>query len=129
VRHPFAHRYWHRSRLAALVLAALLLAGCAAQDRPLQLIAGTGPVYPPEARAERVEGFAVVRYDVDEQGRVANAQVVDSSPAGVFDQAALQAVTSWKFRPAERAGEPRSVNALESRLDFLMKGGEAYADY
>jgi TonB family protein len=127
VRHLFANR--HRSCIAPLALTAVLLAGCAAQDRPLQLVSGTGPVYPPEARAEGVEGFAVVRYDVDEAGRVVNARVVDSSPQGVFDQSALRAVTSWKFRPAERAGEPQSVNGLESRLDFRVKGGEAYADH
>lgn len=110
-------------------LAALLLAGCAAQDRPMQLLSGNGPIYPPEARAAGVEGHAVVRYDVDIEGRVSNARVVASSPQGVFDQAALQAVSSWRFRPAERDGQRQAVDGLESRLDFRLKGGEAYADH
>jgi periplasmic protein TonB len=123
------YRSAHASRLVPLLLAVVLLAGCAAQDRPLQLLSGAGPVYPPEARAEGVEGYVVVRYDVDDEGRVLNARVVESSPDGVFDQAAVRAVSSWRFRPAEQAGERRSVDGLQSRLDFRLKGGESYADY
>jgi TonB family protein len=112
-----------------LLTLAVVLSGCASSDRPLQLLSGTGAVYPPQARAEGVEGYAVVRYDVDTEGRVGNARVVASSPQGVFDESALQAVSRWRFRPAERNGEPLAVNGLESRLDFVLKGGEAYADY
>jgi TonB family protein len=112
-----------------LLTLAVLLGGCASADRPLQLLSGTGAVYPPQARAEGVEGYAVVRYDVDVEGRVGNARVVASSPQGVFDESALQAVSRWRFRPAERNGEPLAVNGLESRLDFVLTGGEAYADY
>lgn len=114
---------------AALALAVLLLAGCASQNRPLQLESGAGAIYPPQARAQGVEGYAVVRYDVDVEGRVRNARVVASAPQGVFDESALQAVSRWKFTPAQRNGQPHAVNNLESRLDFLLRGGEAYADH
>jgi periplasmic protein TonB len=123
------YRSAHPSRLVPLVLTVVLLAGCAAQDRPLQLLSGAGPVYPSEARAEGVEGHVVVRYDVDDQGRVLNARVVESSPGGVFDEAAVRAVSSWRFRPLEQAGERRSVDGLHSRVEFRLKGGESYADY
>jgi TonB family protein len=118
-------------RLGATVALAvvLLLGGCTSADRPLQLVSGAGAVYPPQARAEGIEGYAVVRYDVETDGRVVNARVVASSPQGVFDDSAVQAVSRWRFRPAERNGEPTAVSGLESRLDFLLKGGEAYADY
>jgi periplasmic protein TonB len=110
-------------------LLAVLLTGCASQDRPLQLVSGTGPVYPPLARSQGVEGYAVVRYDVDTNGRVGNVRVVASSPRGVFDESAVQAVSRWEFRPAQRNGQPHAVNGLESRIEFVLKGGEAYADY
>jgi periplasmic protein TonB len=117
------------ARPARVALVALLLTACASNDRPLQLVSGTGPVYPPQARSQGVEGYAVVRYDVDTEGRVGNVRVVASSPQGVFDESARQAVSRWQFRPAERNGQPHAVNGLESRLDFVLKGGEAYADY
>lgn len=109
--------------------AALMLAGCASDSRPLQLLSGTGAVYPPDARAEGVEGYVVVSYDVDDQGRVDNTRVVEADPPDVFDESALQAVSRWRFRPPERDGEPQPVTGLRSRLDFVLKGADAYADY
>lgn len=111
------------------MIMAVLAAGCASGDRPLQLVSGTGAIYPPQAREQGVEGHVVVRYDVDEQGRVRNARVVSASPRDVFDESALQAVSRWRFRPAQRQGEPHAVEGLESRLDFSLEGSEAYQDY
>lgn len=108
---------------------ACLAAGCMSGPRSLPLISGTGAVYPPEARARGVEGFVVVRYDVTAEGEVTNARVVRASPEGVFEQSALQAVSRWRFQPPRRDGEPMGVDGLESRLDFAMGDGKAYADY
>lgn len=110
----------------ALVL--VLLAGCAGGQRTLPLVSATGATYPPEAREAGVEGFVVVRYDVDAEGRVINARVVESTPRGVFDEAALAAVTRWRFRPP--GGEDASrVTGLTSRLDFALEGADRYEDY
>ena len=122
---------WPRRLLTLTVaagLAATLLGGCSSQ-RALPLISGTGAVYPPEARANGVEGFVVVRYDVDAGGEVTNLRVVRAQPQGVFEQSALQAVSRWRFQPPSRNGEPVAVKGLQSRLEFSMGGGEAYADY
>jgi protein TonB len=116
-------------RTPLLLAMVLLLGACASGQRPLQLVSGTGAVYPPQARAEGVEGYVVVRYDVGVDGRVSNVRVVSASPAGVFDESAVQAVSRWRFNPPERNGEPQPVQGLESRLDFSLGGGEAYEDY
>jgi len=105
------------------------LAGCASGDRPLQLVSGTGAVYPPDAREEGVEGYVVVRYDVNAEGRVHNARVVAAEPPEVFNESALQAVSRWRFRPPELDGESQPVSGLESRLEFSLSGGSAYTDY
>ena len=107
----------------------LLVAGCAGGNRPMQLVSATGAVYPPQARQQGIEGHVVVRYDVDAQGRVLNATVVSAAPREIFDEAAVQAVERWRFRPAERGGEPQAVTGLQSRIDFTIGGGEAYEDY
>lgn len=109
--------------------ALLLVIGCASGNRPLQLLSGAGAVYPPQARAQGIEGHVVVRYDVDVEGRVRNVRVVSASPPDVFDEAAVQAVSRWRFRALERGGEPQPVNGLESRLEFTVEGGENYRDY
>lgn len=118
----------HVLRLAALALL-IGAVGCAGGNRPLQLVSGTGAVYPPTARSAGIEGHVVVRYDVDVEGRVRNARVVSASPPDVFDEAALQAVSRWRFRAPERGGEPQPVSGLESRLEFTLRGGDAYADF
>jgi protein TonB len=109
--------------------AVLLLAACASGDRPLQLVSGTGAVYPPQARVQGIEGHVVVRYDVDPEGRVSNARVVSAAPPDVFDEAAVQAVSRWRFQAPQRNGEAQAVTGLESRLEFTTKGGDAYQDY
>lgn len=120
-----------RSAPGLLTLAALLvlLGGCAARDAPLQLVSGTGAVYPPDARAAGIEGYVVVRYDVAADGRVVNARAVRAEPRGVFEESALQAVSRWRFSEPRRDGEPTTVEGMESRLEFRLRGGEAYRDY
>lgn len=114
---------------ALLFVSVLLLAGCAAGNRPMQLASGAGAVYPPNARAAGVEGYVVVRYDVDTEGRVSNVRVVESSPPGVFEESAVQAVSRWRFNPATRRGEPQAVEGMVSRLDFALEGAEEYEEY
>ena len=103
-----------------LIAAALLFAGCASQDRPLQLSSGAAPIYPPQAQAQGLEGEVTVQYDVTNQGVVINAVVVASSSGQVFDAAALHAVTSWKFTPARRGGVAIAQQALVSTLTFKV---------
>ena len=63
------------NRLPAIVLVAVLVVGgCAGLSRPPQFIGGTDLAIP-TARANGVEGRMVVRYDVTAQGKVVNAVV------------------------------------------------------
>ena len=103
-----------------LVMAVLFFAGCAVNDRPIQLSSGAAPIYPAQAQAQGVEGEVTVQYDVTDQGLVINAFVKEGSLGQVFDAAALQAVTSWKFSPARRDGVAIAQNALVSKLRFKV---------
>ena len=116
-------------KLTVIALAALFLTACASGNRPLQLVSGTGAIYPPQAREQGIEGYVVVRYDVDEEGRVRDPRVVSASPPDVFDESAVQAVSRWRFNAPRRNGEPQPVSGLESRMDFTLDGGDRYEDY
>lgn len=63
------------------------------------------PKYPADAAANKVTGKVVVIVDVAADGSVADARVEKSEPAGVFDQATLDAVKQWKFQPAIKDGK------------------------
>lgn len=115
-----------RSAVAAALLA-FAVAGCASGPRPLVLLAGGDLAYPAAARAAGVEGEVTVRYDVTAAGRVARAVVLAAEPPGVFEEAALAAVRSWRFRPPTNrdgaAAAPGRVSVVRFRL-----GDGAYGD-
>lgn len=113
--------------LACLVLC--LAGGCASPDRPVQLLSGSGPVYPPVAKAAGTEGLVVVRYGIAVDGRVVNARVESAEPEGVFEEAALKAVRSWRYNPAIRNGEPVAVDNVVSRVRFKLDDDDAYDRY
>ncbi len=110
----------------ATLLVLLALSGCAAQNRPLQLLSGSGPVYPPEARRAGIEGEVTVRYDVDVEGRVVNARVKAAEPAGLFDAAALAAVQTWRYNPQIRNGSVEQVENIVSTVRFRLDDENAY---
>ena len=114
---------------AALVLVALALAsGCESNGgQRLRFVSGEGPRYPAEAQANHVEGYVVVAYDVGADGSVANAHVVDASPPGVFDAAALEAVSAWRFYAPVVDGKPEAVRDRSSRIEFKLGDADQYA--
>ena len=113
-------------RGVCLTFAAAMLAGCAATERPPRLEGGADLVYPAEARADGVEGRVVVRYDVTREGRVVNAAVVSAEPSGVFEAAALAAVSTWRFRPAVARGEAVAAHDRLSTLTFRLGDDSRY---
>ncbi|QPC03653.1 energy transducer TonB [Xylella fastidiosa subsp. fastidiosa] len=65
----------------------------------LRPISTPAPRYPTEALRAGISGEVVVEIKVSTDGSVANARVVQSTPARVFDREALHTVKSWKFEP------------------------------
>ncbi|BBP01968.1 energy transducer TonB [Sulfuriferula nivalis] len=68
------------------------------------------PVYPMAAAANNQQGWVVLHIKLDETGRVEEVKVADATPAGVFDEAALEAFRQGKFSPAQKSG--RAVKSL-----------------
>ena len=111
------------------VLLLLLVAGCAAAPRPLQFVSGPDPVYPPDARSAAIEGQVTLRYDINVDGRVFNLRVVEAEPEGVFEKAALEALSQWRFRPPVVDGRNVALRDRVSTLEFRLGGSDAYAIY
>lgn len=65
----------------------------------LRLVQDVQPRYPARALERRVDGRVELMFTVRPDGSVADLRVVDAAPAGVFDQAALQAARRWRFAP------------------------------
>lgn len=112
----------------AIGLLAILLTACVSSSPPL-LVSGADMVYPPGAKAEGIEGYVVVRYDVTAQGMVVNAEVVEAEPEGVFEEAALASIVQWRFRAATEGGKPVETSGLVSTLRFRLGTGDEYPAY
>jgi TonB family protein len=82
----------------------------------------TVPVYPPAALAGRFEGLVELRATVRADGTVGEVEIVSCDhPRLGFEQASRDAVRTWRFEPAQRAGEPIAA-ATTLRVSFRAAG-------
>ena len=75
------------------------------------------PEYPKDALKRGIGGEVRVRFTLDADGKVKSAEVVNASPAEVFDRAALDAVRRWRFKPPA-AGSPDFEATVVTNIVF-----------
>lgn len=73
------------------------------------------PKYPMKAALKGLEGFVKLGFVVDALGNVSSIKVLESRPKRVFDKAAIDAVSQWKFASSQR-GAMQQIT-LEFKLD------------
>jgi protein TonB len=78
-------------------------------DTPPKAIKITKPEYPPEALEEKIEGTVMVEITITTTGTVLDPVVIQSVEG--LDEAALECVREWQFKPAEKDGEAVSTTA------------------
>jgi protein TonB len=83
------------------------------------LLQRTQPVYPPIAKAARVQGTVVLQATISKTGAIENLHVV-SGPT-MLQQAALDAVRSWRYKPYLLSGEPVEVETTVNVI-FTLGG-------
>jgi periplasmic protein TonB len=71
------------------------------------LVQRTQPAYPPLAKQAHVSGTVMIQATVSKTGSVVNPKVVSGPP--LLQQAALDAVKTWRFKPYMLDGEPTEV--------------------
>ena len=97
----------------------------------IEMAQGTGPTsavtplvripphYPMKARRRRIEGWVKLEFTITKEGTVKDIRVVEAHPRGIFDQAAMRAISRWKFKPLIIEGTPveqRAIQVLEFKL-------------
>lgn len=89
-------------------------------DRDFMPVSRTPPQYPYQATRRRIEGWVRVSFLVTAAGDVEDVVLLESEPEGIFDRAALRAVSKWKFKPRIVDGTPvaaRAEQVVEFRLN------------
>ena len=91
------------------------------------------PIYTTEARKSRISGIVILEAIIDHTGIVKDVQILKPLPFGL-DQAAIDAVKQWKFRPGTLNGQPvdvifnltilfRAPDAATTAVDSVQSNG------
>jgi protein TonB len=84
------------------------------------LIYRVQPMYPPLARAARIQGAVVLRAVISRTGAIENLQTISGHPMLVI--AAVDAVRQWRYRPYILNGDPVEVET-QVTVNFSLSGG------
>jgi protein TonB len=113
--------------LAVAAAATVLAGGASAQDQEkrlrvasdlqqAKLVSNTMPVYPVLAKRGRVEGTVRLTATIGKDGSVEKLETVSGHP--ILEQAAVEAVKKWRYKPTMLNGEPVEV---VTTIDVVFK--------
>jgi len=75
--------------------------------------------YPKRARARGITGYVVFNLLISDSGNIERLQILESSPSGVFEEVATEAIRQWRFEPARYQGNAVKVWARQ-RMTFKL---------
>jgi len=76
------------------------------------------PVYPQDAKDQRIQGMVLMRVMIDKQGAISNIQLISGHP--LLAPAAIDAVKQWQYRPYLLNGNPVEVETQVQVIFTLM---------
>ena len=77
------------------------------------------PNYPAKALNNKIDGWVDVEFTVADNGKVKDVSVRATSIPGVFEDAAVKAVSQWRYKPVLRDGKPVPVRS-QIRVRFAL---------
>ena len=89
----------------------------AAESSDAVLLKGANPNYPTAALRAGQSGWVVVGFTVTPEGRTSDVHVVDAQPRHVFDRAAMEAVSRYRFKPATHGGTA-VASTKQQKIEF-----------
>lgn len=74
---------------------------------PPKIVSFYPPDYPENLRKREIEGHVQLRVLIDKEGKAIQVEIDNSSGYQAFDQAAMQSVHRWQFKPAQFGNKER----------------------
>jgi TonB family protein len=87
----------------------------------LEVVKSVKPIYPTKAEAKQTEGWVELDFTVVESGEVRDIAVHAANPPGVFDSAAINALSQWRYRPVLKDAKPAAQRS-RIRIRFTLAG-------
>jgi TonB family protein len=97
-------------------------------NTPPLIIETCPPSYPLEAKKNNIEGKVLLQFVITTDGTVRDIEVYDSSPEGVFDEAATKALEKYQFEPATKDGQPVET-IVKMPIAFTIETGPLPYDW
>jgi TonB family protein len=85
----------------------------------LTLVKSVQPIYPPKANLNEIQGWVELDFTVAESGAVKDIVVHAASTPGVFEEAAIRALSQWRFKPVLRDAKSVAQRA-RVRIRFAL---------
>jgi len=83
------------------------------------LVKTVQPKYPPKAESAKVQGWVELDFTVAESGEVKDIAVHAADSPGVFEDAAIGALSQWRYKPVLRESKPVPQRA-RIRIRFTL---------
>ncbi|MCC5856032.1 MAG: TonB family protein [Idiomarina sp.] len=86
------------------------------------VVSRVAPTYPASASVNSTSGCVELAFGISQNGRVVRPQVLESYPKGMFDRAAMSALSKWRYTHTDWNAEKRPI-LTTVKLSFEVEGG------
>ena len=93
----------------------------AGSDRDTIPLVRVPPDYPARAVNRGIEGWVLVEFTITGTGAVKDAKVVDSKPGTIFNDAAVKAISRWRYNPKVENGQPVERRGVRTIIRFDLE--------
>lgn len=92
----------------------------AGSDRDVIPLVRINPDYPQRALNRGIEGWVVVQFTITAAGTVKDPKVIDADPKGYFEDAAVKAVSRWRYNPKVEEGVAVERVGVQTLIRFQL---------
>jgi protein TonB len=93
----------------------------AGSDRDVIPLVRIAPDYPPRALSRGLEGWVQVQFTITPTGTVKDPIVVNAEPKQIFDDAALKAISRWRYNPRVEGGVAVERVGVQTIIRFQLE--------
>ena len=94
--------------------------GSGGSDRDVVPLVRVEPQYPMRAKQQGVEGWVELMFTITELGLVTDVIVTAANAGTIFNRAAIQAVSKWKYNPKIENGVAVVRPGVRQRIKFQL---------